>query len=112
MRPTSLRTAIGLFLLAFGVRALTAPRMLAGGVHLRDPDGWYHLRRILYSIENFPAALTTDPYVAWPTGAKPIWPPVFDWLPIPPGSVPSCLLPPVEPGPPGPSAPSPPSSFP
>jgi dolichyl-diphosphooligosaccharide--protein glycosyltransferase len=78
--PLPLRTAVGLFALAFGIRALTAPRMLAGGVHLRDPDGWYHLRRIVYSIENFPSALTTDPYVAWPTGAKPIWPPFFDWL--------------------------------
>jgi dolichyl-diphosphooligosaccharide--protein glycosyltransferase len=81
VRTSSPWIAFGLFALAFGIRALTAPRMLAGGVvHLRGADGWYHLRRILYSIENFPAALTTDPYVAWPTGAKPIWPPFFDWV--------------------------------
>jgi dolichyl-diphosphooligosaccharide--protein glycosyltransferase len=72
---------LGLFALAFVVRALPhATVLLSGGVHLRGPDGYYHLRRIAYSIHNFPAALNFDPYVAYPTGAKPIWPPLFDWL--------------------------------
>jgi len=72
---------IGLFLLALAVRALPATSVFAEGrVYFRGNDPYYHLRRIFYSIENFPAALDFDPYVAFPTGAKPIWPVAFDWL--------------------------------
>ena len=75
------RVDLALFALAFGVRALPAALVFAGGVvTLRGNDAYYHLRRIFYSIANLPTALVFDPYVAFPAGAKPIWPPAFDWL--------------------------------
>ncbi len=42
-------------------------------------DEFYHLRRIWFSVVNFPASLDFDLYMNHPVGAKPIWPPFFDW---------------------------------
>jgi asparagine N-glycosylation enzyme membrane subunit Stt3 len=70
-----------LFLLALGVRALEWPTVFtAQGVFFPEPDAYYHLRRIAWSIAKFPAVLETDSYINFPEGAKPIWTPVFDWL--------------------------------
>jgi hypothetical protein len=70
-----------LFVLALGVRALDWPTVFtAQGVLFPEPDAYYHLRRIAYSIARFPAVLETDSYINFPEGAKPIWTPVFDWL--------------------------------
>ena len=72
---------VGLFGLAFGVRAIPAPRVFDGEqVHLFGSDAHYHLRRVLYSLENFPASLGFDPYINFPHGGEPIWTPVLDWL--------------------------------
>lgn len=72
--------AIVLSLLAFAVRGLTWPAVLTSeGVRLVGPDAHYHLRRILWSVENFPAVLRRDAYVSFPTGGEPIWSPAFDW---------------------------------
>lgn len=66
--------------LAFALRALTWPAVLTPeGVRLVGPDAHYHLRRILWSVENFPATLRHDPYLRFPDGAEAIWPPAFDW---------------------------------
>ncbi len=71
----------GLFLAAIAVRALPAPTVLLGDrVQPFGGDSFYHLRRIAYSIENFPAALGFDRYLNFPSGAIAIWTPVFDWL--------------------------------
>jgi asparagine N-glycosylation enzyme membrane subunit Stt3 len=68
-------------LLAFGLRVLPWPTVLAPqGVFFPEPDAYYHLRRIAYSVAKFPAVLETDSYINFPTGAKPIWTPLFDWL--------------------------------
>jgi len=72
-------------LLAFAIRALHAPSVfLDGRVQLRDPDAYYHMRRILFTLVNFPTTLGIDPYLAPPAGGRSIWPPLFDttaaWL--------------------------------
>jgi asparagine N-glycosylation enzyme membrane subunit Stt3 len=74
-------TSAGLFALAFLVRAIPTPRVFAGErVHLFGNDAHYHLRRVLYSVENFPASLDVDRFINFPHGGEPIWTPVFDWL--------------------------------
>ncbi len=83
MRLLSTRILLpgALFAIALGVRALEWPTVLtAQGVFFPEPDAYYHLRRIAYSIAKFPAVLETDSYINFPEGAKPIWTPVFDWL--------------------------------
>jgi dolichyl-diphosphooligosaccharide--protein glycosyltransferase len=42
-------------------------------------DEMYHLRRIWFSVIEFPATLSFDTYVNFPHGAPPVWPPLFDW---------------------------------
>ncbi len=76
-----------LVVLAIGVRALPWRRILhprlEGEGSLVLPfgnDALYHLRRIAYSIANFPETLDYDPYINFPSGAPPIWTPAFDWL--------------------------------
>ncbi len=62
------------------VRALTWPAVFrASGVELVGPDAHYHLRRIQWSVENFPAVLSRDPYLRFPDGGEAIWSPAFDF---------------------------------
>jgi dolichyl-diphosphooligosaccharide--protein glycosyltransferase len=69
-----------LFLLAIAIRALPWRDLLvAGQVRPFGFDAYYHLRRILYSVLHFPTVLHFDAYINFPEGAKPIWPPIFDW---------------------------------
>ncbi len=49
-------------------------------LNLIDPDSYYHLRRITYTIENFPKILSFDPYLSYPHGEFSPWPPMFDFL--------------------------------
>ena len=71
----------GLFILAVAVRALTWPRVFGESrVFAFGNDAYYHLRRIVYSVVNFPAVLEFDPYINFPVGAKPIWTPFLDLL--------------------------------
>ena len=54
-----------------------------GGSEVRFPvgaDELYHMRRIWFTVVNFPASLTFDRYMNHPEGAPPIWPPLFDWV--------------------------------
>lgn len=44
-----------------------------------SPDSWYHLRRIWWSVQNFPAVLEFDTYLNFPEGGRTVWTPVFDW---------------------------------
>ena len=78
----------GLFLLALCVRSLPLPTVWAGDpVHFLGMDAYYHMRRILYGLERFPASLGFDPYINFPSGATAIWPPLFDgvatWIALP-----------------------------
>jgi dolichyl-phosphooligosaccharide-protein glycotransferase len=78
-RRPPVATPLGLFALAFAVRALPWREVLtAERVYPFGNDAYYHLRRIVYSLAHFPAVLAHDPYINFPTGAKPIWTPVFD----------------------------------
>jgi len=49
-------------------------------INLIDPDSYYHLRRILYTINNFPHILNFDPFLSFPFGEYSPWPPFFDFL--------------------------------
>jgi dolichyl-diphosphooligosaccharide--protein glycosyltransferase len=58
---------------------MTWPRVLGENrVYAFGNDAYYHLRRIVYSVVNFPAVLEFDPYINFPVGAKPIWTPFLD----------------------------------
>jgi dolichyl-diphosphooligosaccharide--protein glycosyltransferase len=70
-----------LFAVAIAVRALRFGLVFtASGVRFpHGADELYHLRRIWFSVVNFPASLPFDSYMNYPIGAKPVWPPLFDW---------------------------------
>ncbi len=73
-------TPLGLFVLAFLVRCLPIQSVfLREGIALIDPDSYYHMRRIVFSVMRFPKALSFDPYINHPDGGQPIWTPLFDW---------------------------------
>ena len=68
-------------LLAAAVRALPFRRVFhSDAVNLHGYDSFYHLRRIQFSVDHFPASLNFDPFINFPHGARPIWPPTFDWV--------------------------------
>lgn len=43
-------------------------------------DEYYHLHRILYTVNHFPNTLWFDSYLNYPFGLKLTWPPLFDLL--------------------------------
>jgi dolichyl-diphosphooligosaccharide--protein glycosyltransferase len=49
-----------------------------GSVLFYGPDSYYHMRRILYTVNHFPATLWFDSYVDYPNGLEITWPPLFD----------------------------------
>jgi len=69
-----------LFAIAFAIRCIPAPRLFGETVPLFGTDAYYHLRRVLFTLENPPASLDFDRYINFPHGGQPIWPPLFDWL--------------------------------
>ena len=74
------RAPVFLFLFAFAIRCIPAPRLFGETVPLFGTDAYYHLRRVLFNLANPPASLGFDRYINFPHGGQPIWPPVFDWL--------------------------------
>ncbi len=44
------------------------------------PDPFYHARRVLITVNNFPHLPIFDYYISYPDGAYSIWPPLFDFL--------------------------------
>jgi asparagine N-glycosylation enzyme membrane subunit Stt3 len=83
-----LLTQVGLFALGLVVRLLPWQTVFDGGqtggasrVVFFGMDAWYHMRRLqmaLFSGNGWPPSF--DPYVNFPHGAQPIWPPLFDAL--------------------------------
>jgi dolichyl-diphosphooligosaccharide--protein glycosyltransferase len=72
---------LALFLAALAARSLRSGRVFVDG-EVRFPfgvDELYHMRRIWFTVVNFPATLDFDRYLNFPEGAPPIWSPVFDW---------------------------------
>lgn len=45
-----------------------------------DGDCFYHLRRALLTLDDFPTVPAVDPWLNWPHGASPPWGPGFDQL--------------------------------
>lgn len=58
-----------------GRRSLTENGLLPVGF-----DEYYHLRRILYTVNHFPNTLWFDSYLNFPHGLELTWPPLFDQL--------------------------------
>jgi len=79
-RIAASRAPVFLFLLAFAIRCIPAPRLFGESAPVFGTDAYYHLRRVLFTLENPPAILGFDRYINFPHGGQPIWPPVFDWL--------------------------------
>jgi dolichyl-diphosphooligosaccharide--protein glycosyltransferase len=72
---------IALFAFAVAMRSLRFGIVFADGKvrFLTGADELYHLRRIWFTVVNFPASLDFDFYVNFPNGAAPVWSPLFDW---------------------------------
>jgi len=51
-----------------------------GGITFPGYDDFYHMRRILYTVSNFPNSLNFDSYLNYPNGFEIGWPPFFDLL--------------------------------
>lgn len=54
--------------------------VVEGDIVFYDYDTFYHLRRILYTVENFPHTLWFDSYLNHPYGLELTWPPLFDQI--------------------------------
>ncbi|HOI69656.1 MAG: Dolichyl-monophosphooligosaccharide--protein glycosyltransferase AglB [Methanosaeta sp. PtaB.Bin087] len=71
--------AIGPFLLALLLRLYPARNGIVDGeVIFYGYDSFYHMRRILFTAENFPSTLWFDSYLDHPWGLPITWPPLFD----------------------------------
>ncbi|MEQ8762973.1 MAG: STT3 domain-containing protein [Planctomycetota bacterium] len=72
-------TALSATALAVYVRWIpAASTWTEHGPLLPDGDVYYHLRRAEWTLQQFPAVLAIDSYMAFPDGASPIWPPALD----------------------------------
>ncbi|MGB3943368.1 MAG: STT3 domain-containing protein [Methanothrix sp.] len=52
--------------------------LVDGQVLFYSYDSFYHMRRIFYTVENFPQTLWFDSYLNHPHGMELTWPPLFD----------------------------------
>jgi hypothetical protein len=67
--------------LALWIRATWRGLVFVGGETVPlDGDCFYHLRRSLQTLEDFPRVPARDPWLDWPLGAAPPWGPGFDQL--------------------------------
>ncbi|WP_410509089.1 oligosaccharyl transferase, archaeosortase A system-associated [Methanosarcina hadiensis] len=72
---------IALAAVAFLMRMLSYGSLTAdGGITFTGYDEFYHMRRILYTVSNFPGSLNFDTYINYPYGFEIGWPPFFDFL--------------------------------
>ncbi|MHC1631074.1 MAG: oligosaccharyl transferase, archaeosortase A system-associated [Methanotrichaceae archaeon] len=63
------------------LRLIPAKNVLVGGnILFYGYDPFYHMRRILYTVNHFPHTLWFDSYLNYPYGMKLGWPPLFDQL--------------------------------
>ena len=84
----------GIFAIALLARSLGFDHVFQddGTVVFTASDAFYHVRRILFGIENFPLTLQFDPCLNWPDGSAIPHPPLYDqaaaglarlWAPVP-----------------------------
>ena len=72
---------LAVFLLGLVLRLFAGRNALQGGdVLFAGYDDFYHMRRILYTVANFPNTLWFDSYLNYPYGMNLTWPPFFDQL--------------------------------
>ena len=72
---------LGIFLLGFLLRLYAGRYIFQGGdIVFSGADEFYHMRRILYTVEHFPNTLWFDSYINYPHGLDITWPPFFDQL--------------------------------
>ncbi|MGB9901777.1 oligosaccharyl transferase, archaeosortase A system-associated [Methanothrix sp.] len=77
----TLRAVVILIISAFLLRLYAGRLALSDGSLLfYGPDSYYHMRRILYTVDHFPSTLWFDSYVDYPHGLEITWPPLFDVL--------------------------------
>ncbi|NYT02966.1 MAG: peptide transporter [Methanosarcinales archaeon] len=54
--------------------------ILNGPILIFNYDPYYHIRRIVFTVHNFPRVLWFDSYLDYPQGMELTWPPFFDQL--------------------------------
>ncbi|MDD1758325.1 MAG: glycosyltransferase family 39 protein [Methanotrichaceae archaeon] len=70
-----------IFFLALILRLFSGRYSLtANGIQLGGYDEYYHMRRILYTVNHFPHTLWFDSYLNYPKGLTVTWPPLYDQL--------------------------------
>lgn len=70
-----------ILLLALAVRLWVLPVVFSNGnITLLGADTYYHARRILATVSNFPYTLSFDSYIDFPYGSTIGWPPLYDLL--------------------------------
>lgn len=75
------RFLLYILLLALIVRLWVLPVVFSNGnITLLGADTYYHARRILATVANFPNALAFDSYINFPYGSSIGWPPLYDIL--------------------------------
>lgn len=52
--------------------------IVGGDLLFYGSDSFYHMRRILYTVDHFPSTLWFDPSINYPEGLELLWPPLFD----------------------------------
>lgn len=76
-----LSALFAIILVGIMVRMLSARRVLVGDdVLFYGYDSFYHMRRILFTVDHFPHTLWFDSYLNYPYGHLLSWPPLFDQL--------------------------------
>ncbi len=80
LRPDRTTLLLGaILLLALIIRLLPITYSIVGGhVNFAEFDPYYHMRRIVYTVQHFPSVNSFDSYVNYPYGYVVGWPPLFD----------------------------------
>ncbi|MCK5660123.1 MAG: hypothetical protein KAH86_02105, partial [Methanosarcinales archaeon] len=74
-------TLCAAFVIAIGMRLMTYRSVFVDNdVVLIGADPYYHLRRVIYMVQNFPETLPFDPFINYPDGLWVGWPPLYDQL--------------------------------
>ena len=72
---------LSILILALAVRLWVFPVVFSNGsVTFLGADTYYHARRVLATVANFPSALSFDSYINFPYGSSIGWAPLYDVL--------------------------------
>ncbi len=74
-------SVFAVFLLGLFLRMAPLRGALVGGdILFYGSDSFYHMRRVLYTVDHFPSTRWFDSYLDYPRGLELLWPPLFDQL--------------------------------